>query len=69
MAGWQAKYDPWGSSRAVIDVQNEISTRHNLTETQAQEVGNVIHTLTFHRAYNIKEMPRLFDRIYGKDNK
>lgn len=66
MSGYQAKYDVWSSaSRATVDMQNQISAKHNLTETQAREVGNMIHTLTFNRAYRIEEMPRLFDRLFG----
>lgn len=65
MTGWQAKYDPWGSSRAVTDMQNAISTKHELTEQQARAVGSIIHTLTYNRAYRVDEMPGLFDKVYG----
>lgn len=65
MAGWQAKYDPWGSSDAVVDMQNAVSTRHNLTQDQASAVGNIIHTLTYNRSYRFEEMPGLFDKVFG----
>ena len=65
MTGWQAKYDTWGSPKEVIDAQNAISTKHDLTEEQARAVGNIIHTLTYNRAYRFEEMAGLFDQVYG----